>query len=215
MNRWGCLGNVMRRRYANEAENKLTHADCRIRNTHTHARTHHILAFSIYTRIVERFQFWLDYVHINSKARSEVWYKEWISLSYYSQIFLPPCAWVPCKWAWAGKGGKERQEEGGRGGWEGKRGTLIEVGRHHREIGKKRGMEGGQAGCKGGVEEGISHIEMRVLLSVFSLSPCITPWITTTPPQRWRNVRTPLYTHKHTHTYITPFLSIHPLLFTK
>lgn len=33
------------------------------------------------------------------------------------------------------------------------------------------GVEGGQAGWKGGAEEGISHIKRRVSLSVFSLSP--------------------------------------------
>lgn len=37
----------MRRRYANEEENKLTHALCRIRGTR--ARRHNILTFSIYT----------------------------------------------------------------------------------------------------------------------------------------------------------------------
>lgn len=81
-----------------------------------------------------------------------------------------------------------------------------------RDEGSVRGGESErQAGKKGGAEENISHIEMRVLLSVFSLSVCITPWITTTPSLCWRNVRMhPL----HTYTSSLP-LSLHPLLFTE
>lgn len=61
------------------------------------------------------------------------------------------------------------------------------------------GVVGEEGGRLGGAEEGISHIEMRVLLSVFSLSPCITPWITTTPPLCRRNFQThPQHAHKHT-----------------
>lgn len=82
-------------------------------------------------------------------------------------------------------------------------------------------MGGGGGGKLGGAEEGISHIEMRVLLSVFSLSPCITPWITTTPPLCRRNFQAhPQHAHKHTPpspSSFPPFLppSFRPLVFTE
>lgn len=58
---------------------------------------------------------------------------------------------------------------------------VNEHGEGRREMGRETG--------EGGAEQGISHTEMRVLLFLFSLSLCITPWITTTLlPPRWRNV---------------------------
>lgn len=130
------------------------------------------------------------------------------------------------------------RERGGRSGGSGGEGRLREkkrttiggrwrvcegkMGEKEREMRVEEVGEKEAGGKKGRAEEGISHIKMRVLLSVFSLSPCITPWITTTLPLCWRNfqmhpLHTDRQTDKHTRTHIHSSLplSLHPLLFTE
>lgn len=185
MNRWGCLGNVMRRRYANEAENKLTHAHCHIRNTHTHT---HITfpTFSIYKRICAAFQGWLELCAHKHRACSKVWYKGGISLSYYSQIFLPSL----CMSAMQMSTGRNRRE--GEGGWGRKKRHTIRGGE------TPQGNVREREGCRRSRREYQSPWDESACCPFFHYLPGPPPTrITTTPPRCRRNVRTPTHTHTH------------------
>lgn len=167
----------------------------------------------LFIHVRAEFQLWLDHVRhkrqhaIKSDIKLE---SHFLIIHKYSSIFVHECH--------VNEHGQGIEREGGGVGVERERDTPLEGrGRgemrgKERDEGRGRGGESEKQAGKGGAEEGISHIEMRVLLSVFSLSPCITPWITTTPSLCWRNVRMhPL----HTDTHILHPPSLHPLLSTE
>lgn len=152
-------------------------------------------------------------------AHSEIWYQDRISLSYYSQILLPLCAWVPCKWAQAGR--KERGREGGRRLSGRKRNTIRGRERPRGNERKRERWRGEEEGERARGRLGRREEQRRV--SVTSRWECFCPSFHYLPvslpgsPQHRRYARgifkrTPI--HTHTHAPSLP-LSLHPLLFTE
>lgn len=159
------------------------------------------------------------------RTRSEIWYRARISLSYYSQILLPLCAWVPCKWARVGRG------EGGagvgeRGGWERKREPPLEVGGEcvrgkwekkrerwgWRKWGrKKRGGAGWEEGRSRGGYQSHQDESAFVRLFIISLYHSLDHHNTAAMLEEFSNAPpTHRQTHTHTHTFLPPCLPPSP-----